>query len=102
MELKGERFKLFLGLVIMENKEKLRNMKRQMYSNLEGFLKDWEDYIQEEVERKHQVSMQCARDGAREEFAELIKKIDFHHMIGEKGNVCPEELIDRREIFNLL
>lgn len=38
----------------------------------------------------------------KKELKRKIEKISFHHMIGEGGKVCPEELIDRREIFNLL
>ena len=58
----------------MENKEEFRNLKRQMFSNIEGFIKDFEGIIKKEVEHKHQISLQCARDGMKATCIDVLKR----------------------------
>lgn len=67
-----------------------------MYSNLEGFLKDWEYYIKEKVEHKHQVSMQCAREAAAEtEIERIKKKIEGMYFPDEKQLECQKVIIQK-------
>jgi len=70
------------GKEYLRNKEKVLDM-RKTFEEQKTILTDcyhWKDVYEalrlesSEVEHKHQVSMQCAREGAKENCVEIIKR----------------------------